>query len=84
MKIKRTYNISPESVATVKRLVDEERIAPTQDAVVEQAIQELARRLRDAGDARLWGSAARDPEFVAEARDIDAFFAEDDVRAWGR
>ena len=50
--IKRTYNLSPETVATVKRLADVEHVAATQDAVVEYAIAEISRQLRDAQDAQ--------------------------------
>jgi len=82
MKAKRTYNISSETGATVRRLVKERHVAPTQDALVEQAISELARRLRDADDARLWQQAGSDPEFQEEARQIDSEFASDDARAW--
>ena len=81
-KTKRTYNISREAVATVKRLVEEQHVAPSQDALVEQAITELARRVRDADDARLWQKARDDGEFGAEITEIEAEFAVDDSRAW--
>jgi hypothetical protein len=81
-KTKRTYNISPEAVATVKRLVNELHVAPSQDALVELAIADLARRVRDAEDARLWERAAADPEFQAEMRELEASFASEDLRAW--
>ena len=81
-KMKRTYNISPEAVATVKRLVEERHLAPSQDALVEQAIAELARCVRDADDARLWQQAAYDTEFQAEAQQIDVEFSRDDLQAW--
>jgi hypothetical protein len=82
MKTKRTYNISREAVETVKRLVDEQHVAPSQDALVEQAINELARRVQDMADARLWREAAADDEFQAEALQIDAEFSLDDFHAW--
>lgn len=81
-RMKRTYNISPEAVATVKLLVDERHLAPSQDALVEQAIVEFARRVRDADDARLWQAAATDTEFEMEALEFDGEFAPDDLRAW--
>jgi hypothetical protein len=81
-KTKRTYNISTEAVATVKRLVEERHIAPSQDALVEQAIAELARRVRDADDARLWEQAATDLEYQAETGRLDAEFGVDDRHAW--
>jgi len=81
-KTKRTYNISEESVATVKRLVDTYHIAPSQDALIEYAISELARRVRDEHDALLWSEAANDPDFRVESETLEALFAEDDRRAW--
>jgi signal transduction histidine kinase len=83
-KTKRTYNISSEAVATVKRLVEELHVAPSQDALVEQAIAELARQVRDAEEARLWEQAAADPEFQAEMRELDEGFAGDDPEVWDR
>lgn len=73
--MKQSYNISREAVETVKRLVDEQHLALSQDALVEQAINELARRVQDAVDARLWGEATADDEFQAEALQIDAEFS---------
>ena len=51
MRIKRTYNLSQETVAAVKRLAEIEHVAATQDAVVEWAVAELSRQLRDVRDA---------------------------------
>jgi len=82
VKTKRTYNLSPNAVATVKRLVEERHIAASQDALVEQAITELARRVRDADDARLWEQAATDPEFQAEMTKLNSEFLQDGRRAW--
>jgi hypothetical protein len=81
-KMKRTYNISEEAVATVQRLVKERHLAPSQDALVEQAIIEFARRIRDADDARQWQEAGSDVRFGAESEQLDAEFARDDLRAW--
>ena len=81
-KVKRTYNISPAAVATVKRLVEERHLAPSQDALVEQAIAELARRVQDADDARRWQEASSDAEFQAESRQLDIEFSGDDLCAW--
>jgi len=57
MPTKRTYNLSPETVATIKRLAEIQHIAATQDAVVEHAVAELTRQLRDIQDAHLWSGA---------------------------
>jgi hypothetical protein len=84
MKTKRTYRLSQEAVATVKRLAEQNGVAPTQDAVVELAIQELARQVEDEHDARRWIQASSDPAFQQEAADLAALFREDDHRAWER
>jgi hypothetical protein len=81
-KTKRTYNLSATTVATVKYLVEERHVAPSQDALVDQAIREYARRLRDAADAALWSQAATDEEFQEEVRALDMGFTTDDQRAW--
>jgi len=70
MRIKRTYNLSPVAVATVKRLVEVDHVAATQDALVEQAIAELDRAVHDAYEAQLWSEAALDPEFQQELAEI--------------
>jgi hypothetical protein len=81
-KTKRTYNLSQDAVATVKRLVEERHLASSQDALVEQAIAELARRVRENDEARVWQAAGADAQFRAEAETIDAEFIRDDLRAW--
>ena len=73
MKVKRTYNLSPAAIATVKRLVEVAQVAPSQDALVEHAIAELDRLVRD---AQLWSQAAHDPAFQAEIRQIDEDLAQ--------
>lgn len=83
VKVKRTYNLRPETIDTVRRLV-EARVAPTQDAVVERAVRELARRLRDDAHTRLWAQAGRDPGFQAEVQGIWDSFAAEDREAWDR
>ena len=84
MKVKRTYNLSPAAIATVKRLVDVEHVASSQDALVEQAIAELDRLVRDAHEARLWSQTAHDPAFQAEIRQIDENLPAADLEAWER
>jgi hypothetical protein len=83
VKEKKTFNLSPDVLATVRELA-EQRVAPTQDAVIEAAVRELARIVRDATHAQQWGAAGRDPDFQAEAAHLEALFAHDDARAWDR
>jgi len=47
MRAKRTHNLSPEVVATVRRLVVEGHVASSQDALVESAVRLYERHLRD-------------------------------------
>ena len=81
-RTKRTYNLSPEVVAIVKRLVESDGVAPTQDALVERAILQFERHLRDAQDARRWEQAADDGTFRAEQQRIFRRFGRDDAAAF--
>jgi hypothetical protein len=73
-KTKRTYTISVEADATVKRLVEEHHLATSHDALVELAIIELERRIREPDEARLWAAAASDPVFLREVEQIESEF----------
>ncbi len=81
-RAKRTYNLSDHAVKAVRDLVAEYHVAPTQDAAVELAIDELARRVRDAAEADLWARAAQDPEFRREAEEIAGAFRTADRESW--
>jgi hypothetical protein len=83
LKTKRTYNLSRHTIETVQALA-ERKVAPTQDALVELAIDELARHVRDADEAEAWAAAAADPEFVAEAQGLEAAYRTADVEPWPR
>ena len=81
-RLKRTYNLSAATVRTVKELAGEYRVAGSQDAVVELAVEELRRRVRDADEAAIWEQAAGDPAFRADVEAIDADFASADAETW--
>jgi len=81
-KEKRTYNLTPATVRAVRELADEYHAAPTQDAVVELAVAELGRRLRDADEARAWEAAATDPEFIGEAQELEDAYRGADRETW--
>jgi hypothetical protein len=83
LKTKRTYNLSRRTIETVQALA-ERRVAPTQDALVELAVDELARHVRDADETDAWTAAAADPEFVAEAEELDAAYRTADGETWPR
>ena len=79
-RMKRTYDLNEGTVARVRELAAEYEIAPSQDKVVELAVERLYRQVRDEQDARAWAEAADDPEFQAEMRQIAADF--DDHDTW--
>ncbi len=81
-KVKRTYNLPERTVRLVRELSAEYGVAPTQDAVVELAVDALAIRLRDEEEARIWEEASRDPEFRRENEQIFAEFAAADLETW--
>src|SRR5438477_12576230 len=81
-RVKRTYNLRPATVDTVRRLV-EARVAPTQDALVERAVRDLAREIRDELHSQIWTQAGQDPEFQAEMREVWDGLADDDRTALG-
>lgn len=83
LKTKRTYNLSRRTIETVQTLA-ERRIAPTQDALVELAVDELARHVREADEADAWAAAAADPEFAAEAEELEAAYRSADGETWPR
>jgi len=65
-KVKRTYNLSPEAVTRVRELAGPYGAAPSQDGVVELAIERLYRDIREREEADLWATASGDAEFRAE------------------
>ena len=81
-KEKRTYNLTAATVRAVRELADEYHAAPTQDAVVELAVSELARRLRDEAESAAWGTASEDPIFRTEAHEIEDAYRGADRETW--
>lgn len=84
LKTKRTYNLSRRTIETVQTLVAERHVAPTQDALVELAVDELARHVRDADEAEAWSAAANDSEFTAESDELEAAYRTSDAETWPR
>ena len=83
LKTKRTYNLSRRTIETVQTLA-ERRIAPSQDALVELAVDELARHVREADEADAWAAAATDPELAAEVEEHEAAYRTADGETWPR
>ena len=74
-RIKRTYNLAEATISRVRELSERYEAAPTQDAVVELAVERLYLELLDQIDADRWATAAADPEFQAEMGQIEGDLA---------
>lgn len=83
-RLKRTYNLSEDTVRTIKMLVRDRGVAVTQDSLIEEAVAQLARMVRDRDEAALWERAGKDSAFRRESDDLDRAFARDDREAWER
>ena len=81
MKLKRTYNLSEQTVNRVRELSERYRVAPTQDAVVEAAVERLYRLRAAEEEANAWARASEDEAFRREIGAIDREFAPAESRA---
>lgn len=69
-RTKRTYNLAEPTVRRVRELSETYGAAPTQDAVVDLAVERLYLELRERAEGARWGEAAADPDFQSEMREI--------------
>lgn len=81
-RVKRTYNLAPRTVHAVRELSDRYGVAPSQDAVVELAIDELQRYVREREESVTWERAAVDPAFQAESQALEETYRAADVETW--
>lgn len=81
-RMKRTYNLAPATVRRVREMAEEYGVAPSQDAVIELAVDELERRLRDQRESAAWDDAASDPGFTAEVDELGAAYRSADRETW--
>ena len=81
-RVKRTYNLDPRTVHAVRELADRYEVAPSQDAVVELAVEELQRRLVEREESAVWERAATDPAFQGEVAAIERDFRAADRETW--
>jgi hypothetical protein len=81
-RIKRTYNLAPATVRRVREMAERYGVASSQDAVIELAVDELERRLRDEAEGEAWERAASDPAFVAEAEGVEGAYRTADRETW--
>jgi hypothetical protein len=69
-RAKRTYNLAEPTVRRVRELSDLYGAAPTQDGVVDLAVERLYLELRERAEGERWAAAADDPDFQREMRDV--------------
>lgn len=81
MKVKRTYQLSADTVNAVRELVQRKHAAGSQDALVEAALRDYIRRLREAEEAEVW-AAASDPGLAGEGQLFEAEFRTADRESW--
>ena len=81
-RVKRTYNLSPATVRRVREMAERYGVAASQDGVVELAVDELERHLREEREAEAWEAAATDPAFVAEVDEVGASYRTADRETW--
>ena len=81
-RMKRTYNLAPATVRRVREMAERYGVAASQDAVIELAVDELERRLRDEREGAVWEEAASDPGFREEADEIEEAFRSADRETW--
>lgn len=81
-RVKRTYNLAPATIRRVREMAEQYLVAPSQDAVIELAVDELERRLREATESEAWERAASDPEFVTEVDDLEIGYRSADRETW--
>ena len=81
-RVKRTYNLSESTVRTVRELSEQYGLDRSQDGVVELAVEELERRLREDAEGLVWAQARTDPDFVAETAELEHAFQTADRETW--
>lgn len=71
-RTKRTYNLAAPTVHRVRELSELYHASPTQDGVVDLAVERLYLEMREQAEAQRWAAAASDPDFQLEMRQIAA------------
>ena len=81
-RVKRTYNLAPRTVHRVREMAERYGVASSQDAVIELAVDELERRIREQQEADAWEQAAADPEFQSEVAEVEGSYLSADRETW--
>lgn len=69
-RTKRTYNLAAPTVHRVRELSERYHASPTQDGVVDLAVERLYLEMLEQAEGERWAAAAKDPDFRREMRDI--------------
>lgn len=69
-RTKRTYNLAAPTVHRVRELAEIYGASPTQDGVVDLAVERLYQEHREQAEGDRWAAAAADPEFRQEMTDL--------------
>ena len=69
-RTKRTYNLAEPTVRRVRELSELYHASPTQDGVVDLAVERLYLEARERAEAERWAAAAEDPDLQREVRDV--------------
>lgn len=70
-RTKRTYNLAEPTVHRVRELAERYGASPTQDGVVDLAVERLYMEVRERAEGDRWAAAAADPEFQREMREVE-------------
>lgn len=81
-RVKRTYNLAPRTVDRVREMAERYGVASSQDGVIELAVDELERRIREQRESHAWERAAEDPQFRSEAGDLELAYGATDRETW--
>jgi len=76
---KRTYNLAESTVRRVRELSEQYGAAPTQDGVVDLAVERLYLELRERAEGEQWAAAHQDSAFQAEVQAIERVFRDAEV-----
>ena len=75
MRIRQVYSLLAKTVDMVRRLVEKQQVAPSQDALVERAPIDFFMAVRYEQEARQFAQAATDPEILEEVALLEREFA---------
>lgn len=82
MRVKRTYQLPTATVEAVRDMVEHRKLAATQDALVQMAIEDLAMAARHADEAREFAATQTDRDLREEAEEFERDFVRLDVESW--